>query len=66
LELKVKKAAPVPTPGGAGLSGDQAPEGVQAASSSAEVDDNMIDEGAGEADVPGEFEYLSDGGDDED
>ncbi|KAF2790026.1 26S proteasome regulatory complex, non-ATPase subcomplex, Rpn2/Psmd1 subunit [Melanomma pulvis-pyrius CBS 109.77] len=66
LELKVKKAAPAPAPGAAGPSGDQAPEGVQAAPSSAVVDHNMIDEGADEADLPGEFEYLSDGGDDED
>jgi 26S proteasome regulatory subunit N2 len=64
--LKVKKAAPAPTPGGADSSGEQVPGGVQAAPSSTEVDDNMIDEGASEADVPGEFEYLSDGGDDED
>ena len=63
LELKVKKAAPAPTPGAAGLSGDQAPEGVQAAPTAAPVNDNMVDEGADEAELPGEFDYLSDGGD---
>ncbi|KAF2709623.1 26S proteasome regulatory complex, non-ATPase subcomplex, Rpn2/Psmd1 subunit [Pleomassaria siparia CBS 279.74] len=66
LELKVKKAAPAPAPGTAGPSGDQASTGGQGASSTSTVDDNMIDEGEDEADLPGEFEYLSDGADDED
>ncbi|PSN69845.1 26S proteasome regulatory complex, non-ATPase subcomplex, Rpn2/Psmd1 subunit [Corynespora cassiicola Philippines] len=68
LELKVKKAAPVPAPGAAGSSSDQAPEGVQTAPSAAPPSDNMVDEGDEEASVPGEFEYLSDreeGDDDE-
>lgn len=66
LELKVKKAAPAPAPGAAGPSGDQAPEGVQTAVSSGPIDDNMVDEGEEEAGQPGEFEYLSDGGDGDD
>ncbi|PVI03370.1 26S proteasome regulatory complex, non-ATPase subcomplex, Rpn2/Psmd1 subunit [Periconia macrospinosa] len=66
LELKVKKAAPVPTPGGAGPSGDQAPTGVQAAPTSAPVNDNMVDEGSDEASVPGEFDYHSDAADGDD
>ena len=63
LELKVKKAAPAPAPGRAGPT---VPAGVQVVPFHTTVDDNMIDEGADEADVPGEFEYLSDGGDEED
>ncbi|KAF2007449.1 26S proteasome regulatory complex, non-ATPase subcomplex, Rpn2/Psmd1 subunit [Amniculicola lignicola CBS 123094] len=65
LELKVKKAAPAPTTG-AGPSGDQAPPGVQASSSAAHVDENLINEGEDDTDMPGDFEYLSDGGDDDD
>ncbi|KAF2641661.1 26S proteasome regulatory complex, non-ATPase subcomplex, Rpn2/Psmd1 subunit [Massarina eburnea CBS 473.64] len=56
LELKVKKAAPAPTPGGAG------PAGVQAAPTSVPVDENLVDEGSQEASLPGEFDYQSDGG----
>ena len=59
LELKVKKAAPAPTPGAAGSSGDQAPEGVSVTTAAA-VSDNMVDEGDDEASIPGEFEYESD------
>jgi 26S proteasome regulatory subunit N2 len=66
LELKVKKTAPAPTPGGAGPSGVQAPTGVQAAPASADVDDNLVDEGNEEASVPGEFEYNSDTGEGDD
>jgi 26S proteasome regulatory subunit N2 len=66
LELKVKKTAPAPTPGGAGPSGDQAPAGVQAAPASADVDDNLVEEGGEEASVPGEFEYNSDTGEGDD
>jgi 26S proteasome regulatory subunit N2 len=65
LELKVKKAAPAPTPGSAGPSGDEAPEGVQAMSSSSPAADNFVNEGEEEASTPGEFEYLSEGGEDE-
>ncbi|CAI6335943.1 unnamed protein product [Periconia digitata] len=63
LELKVKKAAPVPTPGGAGPSGEQAAAGVSAPPTSAPVNDNMVDEGSEEASVPTEFDYQSDTGD---
>jgi 26S proteasome regulatory subunit N2 len=66
LELKVKKTAPAPTPGGAGPSGDQAPTGVEAAPASADVDDNLVEEGDSEASVPGEFEYNSDTGEGDD
>jgi len=66
LELKVKKTAPAPTPGGAGASGDQAPTGVEAAPASADVDDNLVEEGDAEASVPGEFEYNSDTGEGDD
>jgi 26S proteasome regulatory subunit N2 len=66
LELKVKKAAPPPVPGAAGPSGDQAPEGVQAAPSAAPLSDNVAEEGQGDADFPEEFDYLSDGADDDD
>lgn len=65
LELKVKKAAPAPAPGAAGPSGDQAPAGVQTASDSAPVSDNLVDEGSEEADMPGEFDYNSDIGEDD-
>ncbi|KAF1958788.1 26S proteasome regulatory subunit rpn2 [Byssothecium circinans] len=61
LELKVKKAAPAPTPGSAGPSGDQAPTGVQAAPTSESVDENLADEGSDEASLPEEFDYQSDG-----
>jgi 26S proteasome regulatory subunit N2 len=64
--LKVKKAAPAPTTGGAGPSGDDAPEGVTAVPSTGPVDYNFIDEGDSEAGAPGEFDYLSDGGGDDD
>lgn len=60
LELKVKKAVPVPAPGGAGPSGDQAPTGAQAAGASRTADDNLVDEGSEEASVPDEFDYHSD------
>ncbi|KAH7126919.1 armadillo-type protein [Dendryphion nanum] len=66
LELKVKKAAPAPTPGAAGPSGDRAPEGVAVGSRSAPIDHNIVDEGDDEADLPGEFDYLSDAGDGDD
>ncbi|KAF2192267.1 26S proteasome regulatory complex, non-ATPase subcomplex, Rpn2/Psmd1 subunit [Zopfia rhizophila CBS 207.26] len=69
LELKVKKATPAPAPGAAGPSGDQAPEGVQAAPASARagsLNENAADEGEEEADLPGEFEYLSDGAEGDD
>lgn len=66
LELKVKKVAPAPAPGAAGSSGDRAPEGVSSISRSAPLDHNIVDEGEDEADVPGEFEYLSDAGDGDD
>ncbi|KAF2110127.1 armadillo-type protein [Lophiotrema nucula] len=66
LELKVKKVAPAPAPGSAGPSGDQAPEGVQAAPSAGPIDEAFIDEGEDEADVPNEFDYLSEGGGDDD
>ncbi|KAF2476500.1 26S proteasome regulatory subunit rpn2 [Lindgomyces ingoldianus] len=66
LELKVKKAAPAPTPSAAGPSGDQAPEGVTAPASAAPVSGNVVDEGEDEAELPGEFEYLSDGGEGDD
>jgi 26S proteasome regulatory subunit N2 len=66
LELKVKKTAPAPTPGDAGPSGDQAPTGVEAAPASANVDDNLVEEGDAEASVPGEFEYNSDTGEGDD
>ncbi|KAF2270947.1 26S proteasome regulatory complex, non-ATPase subcomplex, Rpn2/Psmd1 subunit [Lojkania enalia] len=66
LELKVKKAVPAPAPGGAGPAGDEAPEGVQAAPSATAVSHNYVDEGEDDADMPGEFEYLSDGGDGDD
>ncbi|CAO2657655.1 Nn.00g037810.m01.CDS01 [Neocucurbitaria sp. VM-36] len=59
LELKVKKAVPVPTPGGPDVMVDQAPEGVSV-STGAAVNDNMVDEGEDEASMPGEFEYESD------
>lgn len=62
----MKKTAPAPAPGGAGPSGDQAPTGVQAAPASAEVDENMVEEGDAEASVPGEFEYSSDTGEGDD
>ena len=65
LELKVKKAAPAPAPGAAGPSGDQAPEGVQAVPDSGPAADNFVNEGEEEASTPGEFEYLSEGGEDE-
>jgi 26S proteasome regulatory subunit N2 len=57
LELKVKKAAPAPTPGAAGSSGAQAPSTPPAA---ATVNDNLVDGGADEASLPGDFEYESD------
>jgi 26S proteasome regulatory subunit N2 len=60
--MKVKKTAPAATPGGAGPSGDQSAETVPAAPSSASVNANQVDEGDEEADLPGEFEYHSDGG----
>lgn len=65
LELKVKKSKPAPgATTGAGPSGGQAPETpVRGASGSSPVDEHFVDEGEGEAEVPGEFEYLSDGGD---
>lgn len=59
LELKVKKAAPAPTPGTAGSSGEQAPEGVTEAESGSTTD-NLVEEGDEEASLPGEFEYESD------
>jgi 26S proteasome regulatory subunit N2 len=55
--LKVKKAAPAPTPGAAGSSGAQAPSTPPAA---ATVNDNLVDGGADEASLPGDFEYESD------
>jgi 26S proteasome regulatory subunit N2 len=60
LELKVKKAAPAPTPGAARSSGDEAPEGVSVTSGAAPVDDNLVDEGDDEASVPRNFDYESD------
>ncbi|KAH7079231.1 armadillo-type protein [Paraphoma chrysanthemicola] len=60
LELKVKKAAPAPTPGAAGSSGDEAPEGVSVTSGAAPVNDNLVDEGDDEASVPRDFDYESD------
>ncbi|KAF2131928.1 26S proteasome regulatory subunit rpn2 [Dothidotthia symphoricarpi CBS 119687] len=60
LELKVKKATTAPAPGASGSSSEQAPEGVSVGGDSASVDDNMVDEGDGEASVPGDFEYDSD------
>ncbi|ORX92498.1 26S proteasome regulatory subunit rpn2 [Clohesyomyces aquaticus] len=66
LEMKVKKAAPAPPPGSAGPSGDQAGEGVSASSSSGPVSTNTVEEGDEEADLPGEFEYLSDTGEGDD
>ncbi|KAF1841450.1 26S proteasome regulatory complex, non-ATPase subcomplex, Rpn2/Psmd1 subunit [Cucurbitaria berberidis CBS 394.84] len=59
LELKVKKAAPAPTPGAAGSSGDHAPDGVSVTDAAA-VSDNMVDEGEDEASTPGDFDYESD------
>jgi 26S proteasome regulatory subunit N2 len=66
LELKVKKVVPAPTPGAAGPSGADAPEGVTTASSSGPANNNLVDEGEEEADMPGEFDYLSDGGEADD
>ena len=60
LELKVKKAAPAPAPGASGPSGEQAPEGVVEAGSSAPTTDNLVEEGDEEALLPGDFEYESD------
>ena len=60
LELKVKKAAPAPTPGASGSSGEQAPEGVTEADTSGSITDNLVEEGDEEASLPGDFEYESD------
>ena len=61
----MKKSAPVPAPGAAGPSGDQAPSGVQLGADSDDIDDNLVEEGDAEARVPGEFEYISDMGEDD-
>jgi 26S proteasome regulatory subunit N2 len=61
LELKVKKAAPAPTPGGAGPSGNQAPTGGQEAPTTTTANEHLVDEGSEEASLPGDFDYQSDG-----
>ena len=63
--MKVKKSAPAPAPGASGSSGDQAPAGVQSGMDSDDIDDNLVEEGDAEAQVPREFEYISDIGEDD-
>jgi 26S proteasome regulatory subunit N2 len=58
LELKVKKAAPAAAPGAAGPSGEQA-SAAAPGSTSTLTNDNMVDEGEEDAEVPDDFEYHS-------
>ena len=62
----MKKAVAAPAPGASGSSDPQTPGGVQAGSDDEDVDDNLVEEGDAEAPVPGDFEYLSDGGEGDD
>jgi 26S proteasome regulatory subunit N2 len=64
LELKVKKAAPVPAPGATGQSSGTTQDTaapVTPARASASSSTHIVEEGESEADVPGEFEYQTDG-----
>ncbi|KAF2021985.1 26S proteasome regulatory complex, non-ATPase subcomplex, Rpn2/Psmd1 subunit [Aaosphaeria arxii CBS 175.79] len=66
LELKVKKTtAPAPTPGAGRSSNDDLARAVRDSSFSTPITTNTVDEGDEEASLPGEFDYLSDGGDGE-